>query len=320
MKWTLVLSSLTQIGIKLVSNAGGVMMKVSFKNILCTTDLSDHSNTSLIYGVALAKEFNAKLFICHVVDLTATVAYGEVMFAPIEIQEKTVAFAREQIEHNMRAAPFEWETLITVGHPADEIARMVNEHAIDLVVSATQGRTGLKRVILGSVTGRLMRSLSCPLLIVRSQENRTSIFNKIMVGCDFSEDSNLAIQYGLSLAQEFESELHMVHVMETAEYKDMLKGVERPDAEKEEHAQKREQLRRMIPEESYNWCQPKLVLLAGRPFEEITKYALFNHLDLIVLGIRGHNLIETLLAGSTTDRVSRQSPCPVLSVCPVVQA
>ena len=153
MKWTLVLSSylsaLTQIDIKLVSNAGGVMMKVNFKNILCATDLSDHSNTSLTYGVALAKEFNAKLFICHVVDLTATVAYGEVMFAPIEIQEKSVAFAREQIEHNMRAAPFEWETLITVGHPADEIARMVNEHAIDLVVSATQGRTGLKRVILG---------------------------------------------------------------------------------------------------------------------------------------------------------------------------
>jgi nucleotide-binding universal stress UspA family protein len=73
----------------------------------------------------------------------------------------------------------------------------------------------------------------------------------------------------------------------------------------------------MLPEESYNWCRPKLVLLAGRPFEEITKYALFNHMDLIVLGIRGHNLIETLLAGSTTDRVSRQSPCPVLSVCPM---
>ena len=97
-------------------------MKVSFKNILCTTDLSDHSNTAITYGVALAKEFNAKLFICHIVDLTATVAYGEVMFAPIEIQEKTVAFAREQIERNMRAASFEWETLISVGHPADEIA------------------------------------------------------------------------------------------------------------------------------------------------------------------------------------------------------
>ena len=293
-------------------------MKVSFKNILCTTDLSDHSNSAITYGVALAKEFNAKLNICHIVDLTATVAYGEVLYAPVEIQEKTVAFAREQIEHNMRAASFEWETLISVGHPADEIANMVSEHAIDLVVSATQGRSGLKRVILGSVTGRLMRSLDCPFLIVRNLENsRVSLFKRIMVGCDFSEDSNLAFQYGLSLAQEFEAELHLVHVMETTDYRELIKNDKVTDVENPEHEEKREQLRLMVPEESYNWCQPKLVLLAGRPFEELTKYALFNHIDLIVLGIRGHNLIETLLAGSTTDRVSRQSPCPVLSVCPM---
>jgi len=293
-------------------------MKVSFKNILCTTDLSDHSNTAITYGAALAKEFNAKLYVCHVVDLTATVAYGEVLFAPIEIQDKTVTFAREQIEHNMRSASFDWEALISIGHPADEIAGMVTEHAIDLVISATQGRTGLKRLILGSVTGRLMRSLECPFLIVRSPENgQVSMFKRIMVGCDFSEDSNLAFQYGLSLAQEFESELHLVHVMETMDYKDLVKNDVGAEVENPEHEEKRERLRHMLPEESYNWCKPKLVLLAGRPFEEITKYALFNQMDLIVLGIRGHNLIETLLAGSTTDRVSRQSPSPVLSVCPM---
>ena len=293
-------------------------MKVSFKNILCTTDLSDHSNTALTYGAALAKEFNAKLYVCHVVDLTATVAYGEVLFAPIEIQDKTVTFAREQIENNMRSAAFDWEALISIGHPADEIAGIVTEHAIDLVVSATQGRSGLKRLILGSVTGRLMRSLECPFLIVRSLENgQVSMFKRIMVGCDFSEDSNLAFQYGLSLAQEFESELHLVHVMETTEYRDLIKGDVGADVDPPEHEDKQELLRRMLPDEAYNWCQPKLVMLAGRPFEEITKYALFNQMDLIVLGIRGHNLIETLLAGSTTDRVSRQSPCPVLSVCPM---
>lgn len=293
-------------------------MKISFNNILCTTDLSDHANTAIEYGVALAKEFNAKLYVGHVVDLTATVAYGEVLFTPLEIQEKTVAFAREQIERNMEKAPVEWKTLITVGHPADEIAHMVTENAIDLVVSATQGRSGLKRVILGSVTGRLMRSLDCPLLIVRNLENsRGSMFKRILVGCDFSLDSNLAFQYGLSLAQEFESELHLVHVMETADYKGLIKGDTGMDVDNTDHADKKEQLRHMLPEEAYNWCVPKLVLLAGRPFEEITKYALFNQMDLIVLGIRGHNLIETLLAGSTTDRVSRQSPCPVLSVCPM---
>jgi nucleotide-binding universal stress UspA family protein len=75
----------------------------------------------------------------------------------------------------------------------------------------------------------------------------------------------------------------------------------------------------MIPEESAVWCQPKTILLAGRPYEEIIKYALLNTIDLIILGIRGRNLLEVLMTGSTTDRVSRQGPCPVLSVCPIAE-
>jgi len=292
-------------------------MKINLKNILCTTDLSERSNTSVAYGKTLATEFHARLYICHIVDLTSTVAYGEVFYAPVEIQDKTVEFAREQIAGMMKSSAVEWESLVTIGHPADEIAKIVTEKEVDLVISATHGRTGLKRVVLGSVTGRLMRSLSTPFLIVRSSDNQESIFNRIMVGCDFSEDSNLAFQYGLGLAQEFESELHMVHVMEAADYKDLLKGDTGQPVEGAEHDRKKEQLKKMLPEESYNWCHPKLVLLAGRPFEELIKYALFNHIDLIILGIRGHNLIETLFAGSTTERVSRQSPCPVLSVCPM---
>jgi len=292
-------------------------MKINFKNILCTTDLSEQSNTSIAYGKALAAEFHARLYVCHIIDLTSALSYGEVLYAPVEIQDQTVEFSTDQITSLMNASAVEWEPLVTIGHPADEVAKLVDEKEIDLVISATHGRSGLKRVILGSVTGRLMRSLACPFLIVRNRDSHTSMFNRIMVGCDFSDDSNLAFQYGLSLAQEFESELHMVHVMESADYRDLLKeGTENP-VEDAEHDRKKKMLQAMLPESSYNWCHPKLVLLAGRPFEEITKYALFNHIDLIILGIRGHNLIETLFAGSTTDRVSRQSPCPVLSVCPV---
>jgi nucleotide-binding universal stress UspA family protein len=131
--------------------------------------------------------------------------------------------------------------------------------------------------------------------------------------------SELAFQYGLSLAQDFESELHLIHVIETSSYKDLLKSGAGPgiSSEKTLHDRLGEKLSKMIPEESAVWCQPKTVLLAGRPYEEIIKYSLLNSIDLIVLGIRGRNLIEVLMTGSTTDRVSRQSPCPVLSVCPI---
>ena len=69
----------------------------------------------------------------------------------------------------------------------------------------------------------------------------------------------------------------------------------------------------------YDWCTPKTILLAGHPHEELTKYAVVNEIDLIVLGVRGHSLVETMFVGSTTDRVVREAPCPVLSVRPTAE-
>jgi len=301
-------------------------MKINFNKILCATDLSDLSAVAISSGVALAREFGAKLYLCHVVDLSTTAAYGDIIFAPLELQNRTIGYTHEQLEQMMHNQNIEWEPLVTAGHPPDEISKFVAMHQIDLVVSATHGRSGLKRVFLGSVTERLMRVLPCPLLIVRSTEGpdpykkKMSVaFKKILVGCDFSSFSALAFQYGLSLAQEFESELHLVHVIETPIYKDILRaGAGQGDSsEKALHDQLKETLVQKIPKESAVWCRPQISLLAGRPYEEIIKYSLLNSIDLIILGIRGRNLIEVLLTGSTTDRIARQGPCPVLSVLPI---
>ncbi len=301
-------------------------MKINFNNILCATDLSDLSGVAISSGVALAREFNAKLYLCHIVDLSTTAAYGDIIFAPLELQNKTIGYTHEQLEQIMQNQQLAWTPLVTAGHPPDEISKYVTLHQIDLVVAATHGRSGLKRFFLGSVTERLMRSLACPLLIVRSTEgtglfenSASTPFKKILVGCDFSKFSDLAFQYGLSLAQDFESELHLVHVIETHSYKDVLKTsiASGNAAEGDLYDQLNEKLSQKIPDESVHWCRPKTSLLAGRPYEEILKYALLNSIDLIILGIRGRNLIEVLITGSTTDRIVRQGPCPVLSVCPV---
>jgi nucleotide-binding universal stress UspA family protein len=277
-------------------------------------------------GVALAKEFNAKLYVCHVVDLTIQAAYGDVVLAPLELQNQTTAYALDHISEFIGDQDVNWEALVTTGHPSDEIAKLVLDHRIDLTIVATHGRSGLKRLVLGSVTERLMRILPCPILIVKSQDRDDPTIQhpglkikKILVGCDFSPYSELAFQYGLSLAQEFQSEVHLVHVVETPAYKGMMKYSvnQSEEFENELHGQIREKLSNMIPKESTAWCDPKIVLLNGHPHEEIIKNASSNKIDLIVLGIRGRNLIEALFTGSTTDRVLRQSSCPVLSVCPI---
>ena len=297
-------------------------MRVLLKRILCATDFSDFSNHAIPYGIALAREFKAKLYVCHVIDLSSAAIYGEAVFALEEQQSRMTSYAQNEMTRLMGQESLDWEPLITVGNPANEIARMAAEKQVDLAVTASHGRAGLKRLILGSVTERLMRTLPSPVLVVRSPErgfvtpaNQAIQLKKILVGCDFSPDSGLAFEYGLSLAQEFQADLHLAHVVEPPLYDDLINPSESGETFRQ-RLQKtvQEKLSTLVPEEALTWCNPVTALLAGQPHEELIKYAVVNDIDLIVLGVRGHSLVESLFVGSTTDRVLRRAPCPVLSV------
>jgi len=300
-------------------------MRVKLEKILCATDFSAYSNHALPYGIALAREFGARLLVCHAVDLSFVGLYDTTAFALQKTEQELVSYAREEIKRLIGHQPVDWEPLILEGQPADQIARVAEEQGVGMVITATHGRSGLTRFLLGSVTERLLRTLTCPLLVVRSPEHDfvapagdQIALRRILVGCDFSPDLSLALGYALSLAQEFESELHLIHVLEPSFYNQLTK----PKASVTNGVQQamqdalREQLSRLVPEEAHRWCQVKTVLSVGRSHEEITTYAVAHEIDLIVLGVRGHSLVEKLFVGSTTDRVIRQAPCPVLSVCP----
>lgn len=297
-------------------------MRVLLKRILCATDFSDFSNHAIPYGIALAREFKAKLYLSHVIDLSSAAIYGEAVFALEEQQSRMTAYAHKEMTRLMGQESLEWEPLITVGNPANEIARLAADKQIDLAIAASHGRSGLKRVILGSVAERLMRTLPCPLWVVRSPEpgfvtpaTQAIQLKKVLVGCDFSPDSSLAFEYGLSLAQEFQAELHLAHVVEPPLYDDLIKPSESAETFRQRlRTTVQEKLNSMVPEEARTWCNPVTALLAGQPHEELIKYAVVNAMDLVVLGVRGHSLVETLLIGSTTGRVMRGAPCPVLSV------
>jgi len=303
-------------------------MRVQFKNILCATDFSDFSNHTIGYGVALAKEFEAKLFVSHVIDLSSVAIYGEFQLDPVGQQNRIVEDAAAQLQELTGDQPISWEPLITVGKPADEISRAVAEKDIDLVIAATRGRAGLKRIILGSVTERLMRTLTCPLLVVNSPEHKfvsaadqAIKIKKILVGCDFSPDSGQALNHALSLAQEFQAELHLAHVIEPPTQPDLHKE-DTPVSEEIQQDYRdllTRKLKELVPAEARLWCTPQTGLLEGQPYEEIVAYAESKNIDMIVLGVRGHGLVKTLFLGSTTDRVVRRSPCPVLSVSLKVQ-
>ena len=168
-----------------------------------------------------------------------------------------------------------------------------------------------------------MLTLPCPLLVLRSPEHdfvktpdQIIRLKKILVGCDFSPDSGQALNHALSLAQEFEAELHLVNVIEPPAQPNLLKSGPSAIGKIQEDYRNRltQKLKEMVPEEARNWCAPQTNILEGQPDEALAKYAESNDVDMIVMGIRGHGLVKTLFLGSTTDRVVRRAPCPVLSV------
>jgi len=303
-------------------------MRMHLNKIICATDFSELSNHAIAYGVSLAREFKAKLYLCHVIDLSSATIYGEATFGFEPQIIRMEDYAHERLNRIMAEHQIEWEPLVTTGSAADEVTRLAEEKGMDMAIAATRGRSGLKRFILGSVTEHLMRTLPCPLLTVHGPKKGPAVsidqkieFKRILVGADFSPDSNLAFQYGLSMAQEFQSELHLVHVIEPPVYKDIPKSVEgaREIIRKSLYKQLNDKLEGMVPIDALNWCKPKTTLLAGYPHEELSKYADLQNIDLLVLGVRGHSLMESLFVGSTTERVIRKATCAVLSVRPMTK-
>jgi nucleotide-binding universal stress UspA family protein len=298
-------------------------MRIQLKKIICSTDFSDLSNHAVKYAIALAKEFKAKLYLCHIIDLSSATMYGEATFA-FEAQSRHMEeYAYHQLNAQMEGQGIEWQPLVTTGRAADEIARLAKENSVDLSIIATRGRSGLRRLVLGSVTEQLMRIIPCPLMAIRGPDKDTPSsfdynvsYKRILVGCDFSHNSITAYQYGLSIAQEFQSDLYLAHVIPPFVYKDLPKSINdaREKLSDDLRVELKERLEKLVPAEAKNWCNPKTVLLAGDPHIEITKFALVQDMDLIVVGVKGQSLVESLLVGSTTDRILRGAICPVLCV------
>nr|MCU0562931.1 universal stress protein [Desulfobacterales bacterium] len=116
----------------------------------------------------------------------------------------------------------------------------------------------------------------------------------------------------LSLAQEFEAVLHLVHVMEPPTYPEFLTPAEQTQDMVRTDLVK-EKLEGLVPTEARHWCTPKTSVLRGQPYEELVAYAMTQNMDMIVMGVRGYGVVKTLFMGSTTDRVVRRSPCPVFT-------
>jgi nucleotide-binding universal stress UspA family protein len=314
---------------------------------MCAIDFSDFTHMIVSHGKSLAKEFHAKLYLCHIIPTLMVSGPMSSLIDYTGIENEHINHARERLEKIIKEFDIQCDIMISVGNPADEIDQIVRENKIEVVIAATNGGSGVIRFLTGSVTNKLIKILPCPLLVLHAKEDgsisrmeKGISLNRILVGCDFSLDSKLAFDWALSLAQEFQARLYLAHVAGLTKPVEFMMsdpvilhdsqfpgwtgpGYSEPGGESTEEAtQKRNQrskqietrLLEMVPEDSRNWCTPNTVVLSGQPYQELIDYAATIDADMIVLGVRGHSLLEQFLVGSTTDRVISRASCSVLAV------
>jgi nucleotide-binding universal stress UspA family protein len=212
--------------------------------------------------------------------------------------------------------------LVRDGAVVPEILRTAMELPADLIVMGTHGLSGFERLLLGSVTEKVLRKAPCPVLTVPRQVGDAEphvTFKTIVCGVDFSGASNRAFEVALSLAEEAGGRLALLHVLESLPEEDSpyYARFNVPEFRSALEQDARSQLGRLVPEEARAWCEPDEVLRYGRAYREILAVAADRHADLIVLGAQGRGAVDRALFGSTAQHVVRGAACPVLTVPPL---
>ena len=312
---------------QLQSSSVRAASKLRLKNILVPTDFSAESLKALRYGIAFAHEFNAALWLIHVVEPPPFAAGFESL--PIVIEDMQLVQKSERRLKELAAeripSDIPMNTLVQQGPPFETIVSSARAHEIDMIVASTHGHTGVKRVLFGSTAERIVQHAPCPVLVVREREHeflgdmprtnhRAINLKRILVPIDFSECSRKAIEYGVAFAGEFKSEILCLHAIEIPYGTGEAGIVLETEAFNKRLREEAEQQAVVFLQNQAASPSQECAIKLGTPYREIIRMADEREIDLIIVGTHGRSGIRHFLLGSTAERVVRHAHCPVLVV------
>jgi len=293
---------------------------MNIKKVLFPTDFSDSAKRALPHALELSRRYEASLVLLHVAT-----PYAEDP-TRFEYQQLEAGKYQEYVEKRMGelSGGIEAGQMVTthIGRDisaAQGILSYIQEEGIDLVVMGTHGHSALVEFFLGSVAERVVRAATCPVLTVaeyRDDYRNRAVYQNVLVAFDFSEHSRDAVRHAQEVARRFEAKLQILYVIEQevhpayyGRWKNAIRQ-ELPQIEQEA----RESLKSTLGEENLAEIEVHVEVGKGKAHSEIVDFVMANQADLIVMGTHGLSGMERMLLGSTTERVVRIAPCPVLTV------
>jgi nucleotide-binding universal stress UspA family protein len=291
---------------------------IKLERILCPTDLSEDSERTIRYAVAITRASGARLFVCH-----RPKSPSDREEALATIQKLITAGLTSPSGISYDPSTIQWESVLLGGSDLGTIiTREAESRRADLIFMRSRRRP-FAAALLGSTAEAVSRLAPCPVLVMHADElewldsatGDISLRN-VLVAYDFSPHSELALQYALILAQQYQAGLHMLHVLPPP-ISDQPEIAWVGQETNTPYHQAARQLQEAVPAETHLWSSVKHAVQYGQPYGEILAYAQNNEIDLIAMGAHGSGFGLHTLFGSNVDRVLRQARCPLLVAHPI---
>lgn len=286
---------------------------VGFRNILFATDFSPAAAKAIPYVKKIAKHYGAALVALHVRTPVVN-PMSEPATWPIYLEAAKAQDEQHRGELLATFAGIPTQALIEEGSIETCLQEAIEKNDTDLVIIGTRGRTGVEKLLLGSVAEEIFRTVPCAVLTVgpRAYDSSRSAdqLREILYATDFSPASLKAAAYAVSLAQEFQSRLVLLHVIAPQQAGDLISTAELK-------ASSEKLLHQVVPPEAQDWCKPEYHVVEGDVAEKILEFATLREPDLIVLGVRQEEGVPggaSHLPIATAHKVVSRATCPVLTI------
>ena len=289
--------------------------------ILVATDFSQHSKVALARAADIALAFHSQIAVVHCLpDLTFVpsasefgLPFNDYMVMQEEFRQQATEAMKNFLEGSI-PQELSVSSKMLIGDPHIEVSQFAEKEKADLVVAGRSGNSGWEQFFLGGTSRGLVHL--CPTSVMSVSDDWTQKPKTILAGTDFSQGSRDAVLEAIALAEKFQAELHLMHVIDTTDTPApniaRMSGHESMRQSINDYAQSR--LEEFAQSLGCPQLQIKLHLNWGTPWRDMCQMATSLNANLIVVGNVGRRGFQGLFLGNTADRILSHCRSSVLAV------
>jgi nucleotide-binding universal stress UspA family protein len=277
-----------------------------FKKVLTPVDLDETAVAPLHYACLFARHFGSEVTLMYADEVAALFGGYDPEFLAYHIPATDQIAREEEALRNLAAryltaGPVP-ETLAIPGPPVSSILSVAKSKNADLIIMGTRGDRSWRRALSGSVADGVVRAATQPVLVVPARRDGRpypETIQRVVCPVNFTGASREALVYATRLAEAFAAELLLVHVHEAD-------GIDSDAVH--------DRFRSYVPQDLRGRCKIRELVLRGGAAERVLECVEDQNAELLVMGTQRKTLRAETIIGTTSERLLRFSPVPVLSV------